>query len=161
MKTLIAYAGRNGTSTQMAKRIAAQVGEKAEVLNLQKQTPPTLEEYQQVILGGSILAGSVPKALKKFIQENTEVLLTKKVGLFLCCLIEKDIDKYFQDNFPEPIYSHAEEKRWLGGELIMSDHNLIVRKMLKKVIGSSDDIHNLRWEEADQLADGIQTRRNS
>jgi menaquinone-dependent protoporphyrinogen oxidase len=158
MNTLIAYAGRNGTSTQMANRIAAQVGGTAEVLNLKKQTLPSLEEYQQVIIGGSILAGSVPKALKKFMQENTAALLTKKVGLFLCCLVETDVNKYFQDNFPEPIYSHAIEKRWLGGELIISEHNLIVRKMLKKVIGSSDDIHNLRWDEADTLASAIADR---
>ena len=155
MNTLIVYAGRNGTSTHMANRIAAQVGENAEVLNLKKQTLPSLEEYQQVIIGGSILAGSVPKALKKFIEENTELLLTKKVGLFLCCLIEKEVDKYFRDNFPEPLYSHAEEKRWLGGELIMSDHNFMVRKMLNKIIGSSEDIHNLRWDEADKLAAGM------
>jgi menaquinone-dependent protoporphyrinogen oxidase len=98
------------------------------------------------------MAGSVPKALKNFVNDNTEVLLQKKVGLFLCCLIEKDIEQYFIQNFPEPLYSHASQKSWLGGELIMKEHNFIVRKMLNKIIGSSDDIHNLRWEEADNLA---------
>ena len=155
MKTLIAYAGRNSTSRQMAERIAAGFTHDTEVLNLRRQTAPSLHEYDQLIIGGSILAGSVPKALKKFIEENSDTILTKRLGLFLCCLMEKDVEQYFRSNFPEPIYSHAAEKRWLGGELIMRNHNFIVQKMLHKVMGSSDDIHNLRWEAADTLAAAI------
>ncbi|MFW5711410.1 MAG: flavodoxin domain-containing protein [Spirochaetota bacterium] len=155
MKTLIAYAGRGSTSRQMAERIAAGFSHDAEVLNLRRQTAPALNEYDRLIIGGSILAGSVPKALKKFIQENSNVILSKRLGLFLCCLMEKDVEQYFRSNFPEPLYSHAADKRWLGGELIMRNHNFIVQKMLQKVMGSSDDIHNLRWEEADRLAAAI------
>lgn len=155
MKTLIAYAGRKNTTRLMAERIAAGIPLDAEVVNLRRQTLPSLDEYDRIILGGSIVAGSVPKALKKFIEENTDQLLTKRISLFLCCLLEKDLEQYFQNNFPEPIYSHAVEKRWLGGELIMKEHNFIVRKLLKKVIGSDEDIHNLRWETADELAAAI------
>ena len=155
MKTLIAYAGRNSATGQMAARIAAGTPQEAKIVNLRTQAAPSLDEYDRIILGGSILAGAVPKVLKNFIEENTDVLLTKRIGLFLCCLLEKDIEQYFHNNFPEPLFSHAVEKRWLGGELVMKEHNFIVKKMLQKVIGSNEDIHNLHWEAADELAAAI------
>ncbi|MCF7949175.1 MAG: flavodoxin domain-containing protein [Spirochaetia bacterium] len=152
MKTLIAYAGRNGSTQKMAERIAGQIGSEAELVNLLKQPAPEMTEYDNVILGGSILAGVVPKPLQKFIKQQKETLLSKRVHIFLCCLMEEQIDQYFSRNFPEPLYSHAEHKVWLGGELVLEDHNLIVRKMLKKITGTSEDIHSLSWAAADQLA---------
>ncbi|MDZ7792807.1 MAG: hypothetical protein U5P10_03685 [Spirochaetia bacterium] len=35
---------------------------------------------------------------------------------------------------------------------MLGDHNFIVRKMLKKITGTSEDIHSLDWRAADQLA---------
>ncbi|MDZ7792806.1 MAG: flavodoxin domain-containing protein [Spirochaetia bacterium] len=72
MKTLIVYAGRNGSTQKTAERIAGQIGAEAELVNLQKQPAPELTEYDNVILGGSILAGSVPKTLQKFIAQQRE-----------------------------------------------------------------------------------------
>jgi len=152
MSTLIAYAGRNGTSRQIAEGIASRFNTNVEIVDLQKQPHPDIGNYKNIILGGSVMAGSVPKALQNLIKNNTETLLQKNIGLFLSCLIEKDVDSYFKSNFPGHLYSHARKKSWMGGELIMKDHNFIVRKMLKKIIGSDEDIHNLRWEEADSLA---------
>src|SRR6056297_131672 len=152
MKTLIAYAGRNGSTKKMAERIAGQIGAEAELVNLQEQPAPVLTEFNQVILGGSIIAGSVPKALQNFIKQQKETLLSKRVNIFLCCLMEEQIDQYFSSNFPEPLYSHAEHKVWLGGELVLGDHNFIVRKLMKKITGKDEDIHSLNWAAADQLA---------
>jgi len=152
MKTLIVYAGRNGSTQKAAERIAGQIGAEAELVNLQKQPAPELTEFEYVILGGSILAGSVPKTLQEFITQQQETLLRKGVSIFLCCLMEEQIDQYFSRNFPEPLYSHADRKIWVGGEIVLGDHNFIVRKMLKKITGTSEDIHNLNWEAADQLA---------
>ncbi|MFO7729696.1 MAG: flavodoxin domain-containing protein [Spirochaetia bacterium] len=152
MKTLIAYAGRRGSTEKMAERIAGQIGTDAELVNLLKQPAPVLTEFDHVILGGSILAGSVPKAMQIFIKQEKEMLLSKKLSIFLCCLMEEQIDQYFSRNFPEPLYSHAEQKTWLGGELVLGDHNFIVRNMLKKIIGKNEDIHSLNWTAADQLA---------
>lgn len=152
MKTLIAYAGRNGSTRKTAERIAGQIGADAELVNLQKQPTPVLTEFDHVILGGSILAGSVPKAMQNFITQQKETLLCKRVSIFLCCLMEEQIDQYFSRNFPEPLYSHAERKMWIGGELVLGDHNFIVRKMLKKITGKSEDINSLNWAAADQLA---------
>ena len=152
MKTLIAYAGRNGSTQKMAERIAGQIGAEAELVNLHEQPAPILTEFNQVILGGSILAGSVPKALLNFVKHQKEALQSKRVNIFICCLMEEHIDQYFGSNFPEPLYSHAEHKVWLGGELVLGDHNFIIRKMLKKITGKSEDIQNLNWAAADQLA---------
>jgi len=152
MKTLIAYAGRNGSTRKTAERMAGQIGADAELVNLQKQPTPVLTEFDHVILGGSIMAGSVPKAMQNFITQHQETLLSKRVGIFICCLMEEQIEQYFSRNFPEPLYSHAEQKIWVGGELVLGDHNFIVRKLLKKITGKSEDIHSLNWEAADQLA---------
>ena len=152
MSTLIVYAGTQGSTAKMAARIAESMEGKAEIVNLHSQKAPSLDRYEKVVLGGSIMAGSVPKPLKNFIAAHSDTLLQKKVGLFLCCLIEDQVDEYFRTNFPEPLYSHAITHSWLGGELVMSQHNFLVRKMLHKIIGSRDDIHNMHWQAADQLA---------
>jgi menaquinone-dependent protoporphyrinogen oxidase len=114
MKTLILYASKYGAAAEIARRIAERL-EPAELADLTSPARPRLEDYDRIILGGSVYAGSLRKEARAYAAENAAVLKTKTLGLFLACLAEGDGENYFTANFPPELINAAKAKALLGG----------------------------------------------
>ncbi len=76
-KYLIAYASRYGTVERAMAIIRDSLGE-ATTCNLKKQSCPDLNNFDWIIIGGSIYAGRIQKEVKKFCQKNLSLLRQKK-----------------------------------------------------------------------------------
>ncbi|MFW5786343.1 MAG: flavodoxin domain-containing protein [bacterium] len=152
MKALVAFSTRKGASREMAERIAATLGEETDVIDLKRRRAPSPEAYDAVVLGGSIMAGQVPRKLRAYAARHADALAEKRLGLFVCSLREDEAENVISANFGEPLAAAATATAWLGGRIIMSEHGPVVRAMLRKVMETDEDVVNLRFEEADRFA---------
>jgi len=152
MKTLIVYASSHGTTEKIANIIREKLdGTTVQTINLKSKTKIDLSNYQTIIIGGSIHAGSIQGELKSFIKENTITLMEKKVALYLCCMNEKEEQNEFNNNYPELIRTHSTYNAIVGGEYIFERMNFIERFLVRKIAGVSKTISKIRFEEIDKI----------
>ncbi|MEG6571784.1 flavodoxin domain-containing protein [[Clostridium] cellulosi] len=83
MKTIIIYSTKYGCAGELAYLIQKELKGECKIVNVMKSSVPPLNDYDTVILGGSLYIGRIQKQLKKYVNEHLDTLLTKKVGLFL------------------------------------------------------------------------------
>jgi menaquinone-dependent protoporphyrinogen oxidase len=136
MKTLILYSTTYGYAEEIAQSIASYYPE-ATLQNIQKNKNVDLANVDHVILGGSVYMGKVHKNLTVFAAMHEGELLTKKLGLYLCCLFG---DKYMEEmktNFPLSLIEHAYATENFGGKL-QTDKMNFMHKMIMKMVAKSE-----------------------
>lgn len=152
MKTIIVYASSHGTTEKVANIIREKLDSATvQIINLKSKTKIDLSNYETVIIGGSIHAGSIQSEVKSFIKENTITLMDKKVALFLCCMNEKEEQTEFNNNYPELLRNHSTYNAIVGGEYIFEKMNFIEKFLVRKIAGVSTTISKLRYTEIDNL----------
>jgi len=85
---LVAFGTRFGTTAKVAMEVAEVLsGEGAEVvvLDLRQRTRTDLDQFELIVLGSSIIAGSWSKESLEFLEKHKDVLSRKKVALFVSC----------------------------------------------------------------------------
>jgi len=147
MKTLIAYSTTLGCTEQCASKLKADMGEGVEMVRISSRRKYNLGQYDTIIVGGSIHEGMIQRSVKKFCENNLDVLLQKQVGLFVCCMDpdanEKDL---IERAFPEALVEHALASGFFGGELNIKKMNLLQKIMTRKAarLQKEPDIDFLR-----------------
>jgi len=142
MKTLVVYASKGGYSRECAQKIAAGLVDGADVVDVKKKAGKTdIAPYDTVILGGGILAGRLPGALRRFCMKNVSALEQKRVGLFICGTDPENHEKVFAANYPAGLMDCAVVKTWLGGRILFADQKGIMRFVLKKMLKGENDVH--------------------
>ena len=131
MKTVIAYATKSGTTEICAAMLQSEIYG-ADLVNLDEDSPD-LELYDTVLIGGPIRYGSIHHAVRSFCKENIDILLTKNVGLFICCGSNEASGQYFKNSFPPNLLSHAFEKQSFGGEFRLEQLPLFEKWVIKMI----------------------------
>lgn len=132
MKTLIIYATKHGATSQIAEDIAKYMDDTI-LFDINSGNPPSISEYDSVILGSYLMAGMVDKKIKKFAEKNGNELMGKRIGLFLSGLQPEEEAKYFKENFSEELLGVAKAKAFLGGIFDPEKCNFLARTMMKKI----------------------------
>jgi len=144
MRTLIAYATNHGCSAAAAARLAARLGGDAVVVDLRDNDKPDLARFDAVVVGGSIHAGQVQKAVRRFCAANAAALRGKRLGLFLCCMYEGDTARQqLEAAFPSELRAHASATGLFGGAFDFERMSFIERAIVKKVAGVSESVSRL------------------
>jgi len=92
-----------------------------------------LQEYDTIIVGGSIHEGMIQRSVYKFCESNLEELLKKEVGLFVCCMDPNaNEQELIERAFPEQLVKHALASGFFGGELNIKKMNLLQKIMTRK-----------------------------
>ncbi|WP_394697619.1 flavodoxin domain-containing protein [uncultured Sunxiuqinia sp.] len=85
--------------------------------NLKEDRNPCFEDYDLVIIGGSIHAGQIQRRVREFRENNTEKLGLKEIGLFICCMMQgEQAQEQLNNAFPEKLHQYAKSKAILGSE---------------------------------------------
>jgi len=140
MKTIILYTSKHGASAESARRIAEKI-DGAVICNLIQETP-SLADYDCVIIGSGVYAGSIRKEAKVFLAKNASVLQEKKLGLFLCG-IGKEGEAYFKSNFPANLLQSAKAKGYFGGIFDPKKAGVFERLIIRIVTKSSAYINTI------------------
>ena len=101
MKILIVYATRGGVSRTCAEMLQEKLQERHEVTCCHiVDGAPSPEDFDVVVVGGSIRMGKLNKKLKKYIRENREALTNMPSAAFICCGFPADLDDYVETQLP-------------------------------------------------------------
>ncbi|MBN2012001.1 flavodoxin [candidate division KSB1 bacterium] len=153
MKTIIIYASQHGCAEKCANDLKTLLNNNAEVANLKKGRLPDLTSYDRIILGGSIHAGKVQRKVKQFVQKYGGLLLTKKLGLYLCCMEENEKAKQQFDNaFPVELRNHATAIGMFGGEFDFERMNFIERAIIRKIAKLEQSVSKIDQEKIRMFA---------
>lgn len=141
MKTLVIYASKHGTSAKCADLLSQSMKDNADVLEIKKAEHANLSQYEKIIIGGSIYVGKIQKEISDFCARNLDLLKSRKIGLYICSLAEKDSLTQMEASFPRELLEAAAAKENFGGEMRFSAMNFAMRTMMKmfsKSIAKSD-----------------------
>ncbi len=138
MKTLIVYATKYGATQDCAKQLQEMMAGETVLHNLKDGVAVSLQEYDGVVVGGSIYAGAIRKEVKQFCDTHKDMLLQKRLGLFVSCSTPTPKgDGYLATAYAPELVSHAATKGAFGGELRLAKMNFL-EKMLIKAITKKD-----------------------
>ena len=152
MTTLLVYASKHGCTEKCATILAEKLSGDVNVCNLEKDAISALESYDTIIIGGSIYAGKVQKAVQDFCAENLELLQKKKIGLFLCCGDPERVESQMKDAFPEPLYSHAVAVEHFGHIYDFGRMNFFERTAIKMIAKVRESEENILTENLERFA---------
>lgn len=159
MKTIIIYATKHGSIENAVTILKSKVAGETKLVNIMNEEAPSLTEYENVILGGSIYVGKIQKKLSKYIEKHLPELLTKRVGLFICAAQKEDIrEKELIDSYPEALFKHAICKEIFGYEIHYEDMNFIEKKVVSSIMRHKSDYSELSESKIDSFAKAIAAR---
>ncbi|HEQ71488.1 MAG TPA: hypothetical protein ENN69_03275 [Spirochaetia bacterium] len=145
MKTLVYYASKTGALAECVEKMLPLLKGDVTVIRHGKDGKnPDPAAYDRVLLGGSVHAGKIQSAIRKYAQKNLPGLLQKKVGLFLCSLTPPEkADNYFAENWPLQLVKAAAARGLFGGAVYFDRLNGFERFIMKKITKKETNITNL------------------
>ncbi|MCL2696706.1 MAG: flavodoxin domain-containing protein [Oscillospiraceae bacterium] len=155
MKTLILYATKHGAAREVAGRISKHFGD-AVVCDLKQSDIPDPAQFGSIIIGSSIYAGMIRKEAKTFISQNKDMLLSKKLGLFLCGLDKNHGQEVYDANFPPELLQAAKIKSSLGGIYDPKKAGAMGRFIMKIVTKNKEYSDTIDNQKIKQFAEEIQ-----
>ncbi|HRX31551.1 MAG: flavodoxin [Bacteroidales bacterium] len=157
MKTAIVYDTSHGTTEKVANMIAS-FNSSIEIFNLKENKNVNMDEFDQVIIGGSIHVGKIRRRVKEFCLKNLDKLLQKRVGLYLCAMNEPEYENELKLAFPEELRNHAVIKKVVGGEFLFDRMNFLERFIVKKISGINETTSKLDEKGIMQIVDEMGLR---
>lgn len=152
MKTAILYATCHGTSRKVAEMLSDKLQiDKTDVYDLKNQKNFDINLYDTIVIGGSIHAGKIQSVIKKFCNDNENIILQKQFGLFLCGMNEAGYEKQINDAYSEKLRSKAMFKINVGGEFLIDKMNFFERFIVKKVSKVTENTSKLDEQKIDEM----------
>lgn len=164
---MILYVSKYGAVREAAERAAATAGVPA--WNLKDQAAAARDalaaasqkpqgERPRVLILAPVYAGTLPGPMKRFLETERERLLACPVALGLSCLYEGEEGRQqIATVFPGWLVGHAQPREVIGGRVIMQQLGLPIRMLIRRIIGSHEDVERMQWETVDRLADWLRT----
>ncbi|MCL2143557.1 MAG: flavodoxin domain-containing protein [Methanomassiliicoccaceae archaeon] len=113
MRTLIAYSTKGGACRECAEVLASRIPD-ATIYDL-NDGAPDLNDFDIVIAGSGIRMGGAYRPFRKFLKENADALLAKKVAFFISNAQTEKADKIIEKNIPADLRNTAFIMRTFGG----------------------------------------------
>ena len=135
MKTLVVYCSMHGTTEKAALLLTEWIEGEVHVVDLKRdQLLFDITKYDTVIIGGSIHDGEIQPRISLFLEKNHDILMTKKLGLFLCCWYDglEAIDQ-FNTVFPKDFREKSIANGIFGGELLISKMGFIEKQIAEYI----------------------------
>ncbi|TVR47235.1 MAG: flavodoxin [Puniceicoccaceae bacterium] len=152
MRPLIVFQTRHGATEKVAHFLATFL-EGAVLHRLGNGEEPEILDYNPVVVGGSIHAGRIQTSVRSFCTRRHEALLTRRLGLYICCMREGEVaEQELKESFEEALREHAVAIGTMGGEFDFDKMNFLERFMVRKLAGVSEPISRLDLPAAERFA---------
>ena len=154
MKILIIYASKYGCTADCATSLKDKLSGDTKLIDIKKNEQQIeLENFDTIIIGGSIYAGQLSKKLRTFCKDNINTLRKKRVGIFLCCAQTDQTDKLFTANFPAELLDHAKAMKVFGSEARLEKMKFLDKTILKAVAKGDFSSFKISHENIDKFAE--------
>ena len=154
MKTLILYATKQGSTREIARLIADRM-DGAVLHDLNEAGVPPLSEFDCVIVGSPIYAGTIRKEVKTFVSQNASILRDKRLGLFLSGINADKEKECFDANFPQDIMRTAKAANFLGGIFDPARAGFTERLIMKAVAKQSGYMNTIDGGKIEQFVEAV------
>jgi len=154
MKTIVVYASNHGCTEKCARKLGEQLGEQTTVVNL-RQSSVDINEFDAVIVGGSIHVGKIQSEVTKFCEDNGQALLGKKLGLFLCCANATEVEAQIGTAFPSELREHATVVEHFGHEFNLEKLDFFSKLIVKTVAKVKKSESKIREENIQKMAEAL------
>lgn len=114
MSILILYATKTGTTKECAELLSQKIN--CTVCNIE-QSIPNLENYNTVILGTGVRMGKVYKPIKNYIKQHLDILIQKRIAIFMCNAYPDTFQKAVEKNLPMELVKQAICIKSFGGKV--------------------------------------------
>jgi menaquinone-dependent protoporphyrinogen oxidase len=166
-KIMIGYGTTEGQTARIADRIAEVIrghGVEAHVLDLKRSSDVVLDDYDAVIVGGSIHMGKHEDHVADFVRENRATLEGLPSAFFSVSLAahgDMANAEAYVANFSEQTGWRPAQVGYFGGALLYRQYGFLKRLMMKKIVrdkpgGLSTDTSRdhvyTDWEEVEGFA---------
>jgi len=135
MKTIIIYGSKYGYTEDCVKSLAEKLDGGVSFVNICNEKIQNIDHFDNIIIGGSVYMGQIQKKIKLYCSENIEMLLTKRLALFLCCGLHENFMQSVKKAFPEELLTKSVARECFGGELRTEKMNFadkIITGLMKK-----------------------------
>ncbi|OCL26915.1 hypothetical protein U472_05355 [Orenia metallireducens] len=135
MKILLVYASKYGATKKAAEKLAEYLGDSVKLVNLKEGNLKgiRLKDYDTIAIGGSIYTGRIQKEVTKFCSDYKSEIISKKLGLFICCGNEQEFDNQLRNSFEQELINHAITKGYFGYEYNLKKMNFLFKMIIKKI----------------------------
>lgn len=161
MKTLIAYGTKRGFTKKCANLLAEKIHGDIDIKNLKDYKDVELENYDNIIIGGSVYMGKIRKEVTAFCNKYKETLLKKNLGLFICGLAEGEVAKEeIEACFPDDLSNKALSVDIFGGEYNFDKMNFIEKTVIKKIANTTENQEFLHTDRIEKFAEVFNSIKN-
>ncbi len=155
MKNLIVFSTKYGSVEVCAQKLQHQVDGETTLVNVKTDPIPNLQEFDTVILGGSIYVGKIQQDLTNFMETHLDTLLQKRIALFICAGQEPDVcEQELQDAFPPKLAEHAIARECFGGYFDLKKVTFL-EKLVLKAKGVNEESASLSEDAITRLSRAV------
>lgn len=145
---------KHGCTRQAAMLVKERIASDEVVLIDLNKTKPVVDDYDCIVIGGSIHAGSIQKHISEFCDQYSDVLKRKKLGLFLCCMKEGvEAKEQFRSAYSEDLREHSSANGLFGGEFNFKKMNFFEKFLVKKIAKVDRSVSNLNKDAIAKFVD--------
>jgi len=153
MKTIIIYTSANGCTEKAVKELSQKLSGEVETVDLMHHHSLLLDEFDRIIIGGSIHSGKIQQRINYFCLTHMHLLRTKEIGLFICCSNEPEAaHEEINNAFPEELHQIAKTEAIFSGILNLDEMSFVKRILVKKVALMRERASRLDTEIIDRFA---------
>lgn len=135
MKTLVAFASRQGCSEKSARLIQRMLGSECDIVDLDIESDINFSPYETVVIGGPIYYGRMRASVRYFCESNLPALLTRRIGLYICCMQSGEVAlQELRNAYPAELLAHAAASGIFGGEIHMERISFVERFIVRAVV---------------------------
>jgi menaquinone-dependent protoporphyrinogen oxidase len=139
-KIMIGYGTTEGQTARIAKRIAEVIrgqGVEVQALDLKRSSDVVLDDYDAVIVGGSIHMGKHEDHVANFVRRNRATLERLPSAFFSVSLAahgDMANAEAYVANFSEQTGWRPAQVGYFGGALLYRQYGFLKRLMMKKIV---------------------------
>lgn len=152
MKTLIAYSTKYGTTLKCATLLKEKLNHDITLFDVSSKNKVDISSFDCIIIGGPVYIGKLRADAKKFCEKNLDILLTKKIGLFICHLEkEKSPKEIISKQYPNELAKIASAAKGFGGASLISKMKGLDKFMFTKMAKNTDDKEDIDYEQIEEF----------
>lgn len=149
MRTLVVYATKHGTAKKCAEILKEKASGTVDIADAKDR--PDISGYDKVILGASVYIGKIRKHMVSFCRRNREVLLEKRIGLYICSGDHSEKGLEYLKMFGDDLYAHATASELFGHQFNWESMNFLERFIMSKTSGEKGSSSHLVMENIDRF----------
>ena len=155
MKTLIVYSSKYGCVKDCAEYLKSKIGEDTKICDVNNLTGIEIKQFDNIIIGSSVYVGKISKQIKMFVQNNIDILLEKRVAIFLCCALEAQLNEYLNSTFPKSLLDLAISIKVFGSEARIQEMSFLDKTIIKAVTKGDFSKFKISYEIMDDFSKEI------